>query len=110
MLSLPLEPGHRDALDEAALREEEQGDDRQDDQRGGSHQVVPFGAVMLALEELQAQGKGKVLLVGQVDEGSQEVIYIIGRSLPIKWLKLYLKKIMLYSFFGAILHINLKNK
>src|SRR3712207_3525987 len=70
----PFSSCNGDALDEGALGEEEEEDDRCDDDRGGGHQHVPLRAAVLALVELEAERQGERLLVGQVEERSQEVV------------------------------------
>src|SRR5262245_4532354 len=68
-----LDPGQRDALDEVALGEEEQDDDRQDGRGGGRHEVAPLGVVD-ALERGEAKGKGELAAVVEVDQRIEELV------------------------------------
>src|SRR5690349_1415266 len=63
-----------DALDEMPLRRDEEGDNRQDDQRAGGHEVVPVGQRGFLLHRLERQGQRKVALIGQVDERTEKVV------------------------------------
>jgi hypothetical protein len=66
--------GRGDALNERLLREEEEHDDGQHEQRRSSHQKVRLAAAILRLVLLKPERHRERLGLAQEDEGAEEVV------------------------------------
>src|SRR5262249_27981646 len=72
--TLLLEPFRRGALDKGAAGEEGEDEDGAGGGRAGGHEEGPGGVAGARLVELEGQGEGELVLVGEEDEGREEVV------------------------------------
>src|SRR5690606_17070798 len=71
--ALLLDTAHRDPLDEGALREEEQDDDRDEDERADGHQRSERRVALGALEERQTERERVAGAVGQIQQWPEQI-------------------------------------